>query len=58
MLFQLMDDIGEANDLASTQPERVKAMTSRMRELDNEITASQRPAWTTDKPHPWPKEID
>ena len=58
MLFNLKEDISEANDLASKQPERVKAMDSRMRELDKEIGDNQRIAWTTDKPHPWPKEID
>lgn len=58
MLFHLPDDIAEANDLAAKQPERVKSMTSRMRELDKEIGDGQRPAWTTDKPHPWPDDIN
>ena len=58
MLFHLAEDIGEKNDLASKQPERTKAMTTSMRELDNVIEENRRPAWTTDKPHPWPKDIN
>ncbi|MDE0836180.1 MAG: hypothetical protein OSA84_07500 [Akkermansiaceae bacterium] len=58
MLSHLVEDIGEKNDLASKQPERTKAMTARMQELDKEIGENRRAAWTTDKPHPWPKDIN
>ena len=45
MLFNLVDDISESKNLASENPEIVKSMTARMKELDSEITANARPVW-------------
>lgn len=58
LLFNLSDDISESQDLAGKFPDRVKSMTERMKELDKEIEENKRPAWTTDKAHPWPDEIN
>ncbi len=45
MLFNLKEDLGEQNNLASEKPEMVAKLTKRMNELDAEITANQRPTW-------------
>ena len=44
-LFHLSEDVGEQNNLADQEPERVKAMKARMQEIDQEITANARPVW-------------
>lgn len=44
-LFDLSQDIGETNNLASENPEVVKELTARMHELDAEIEMSARPHW-------------
>lgn len=46
MLFNLVKDIGEQNDLAKKHPDVVQKLTERMQELDAEITKNARPAWT------------
>jgi arylsulfatase A len=45
LLFNLKQDVSEPNDLAAVNPEKVEALTTRMKELDAEITANARPAW-------------
>ncbi len=45
LLFHLSEDLSEAHDLAAEQPEKVKALAARMREIDAEITANARPVW-------------
>jgi arylsulfatase A len=44
-LFNLADDVSETTNLADKNPERVKSLQARMKELDNEITANARPVW-------------
>jgi arylsulfatase A-like enzyme len=43
MLFHLANDLSETTNLAGKHPEMVKALRSRMQELDNEITRNARP---------------
>ena len=45
LLFNLAADLSETTNLANKNPERVKALQARMKELDNEITANARPVW-------------
>ncbi|WP_047816709.1 sulfatase family protein [Rhodopirellula islandica] len=45
LLFHLSEDIGEKNNLAEQQPERLQRMHARMEELNEEITANARPVW-------------
>ena len=45
LLFNLKEDISEKNDLAGANPQKVQALTARMKELDAEITANARPVW-------------
>jgi arylsulfatase A len=45
LLFNLKEDISEKNDLASENPEKVEALSARMKELDADITANTRPVW-------------
>ncbi len=45
MLFDLLADIGEKNNLASANPEIVARLQARMLELDEEITANARQPW-------------
>lgn len=44
-LYHLAEDLGEKDNLAAKHPERVEAMTSRMRELDKEISENAVPVW-------------
>ena len=44
-LFHLSEDIGEQNNLAEQEPDRVQKMHARMEELNKEITANARPVW-------------
>lgn len=46
LLFDLSEDIGESINLAENHPERVKALMSRMQELDAEIEVNARSPWT------------
>jgi arylsulfatase A-like enzyme len=43
MLFDLRNDIGESNNLASEYPEKVSMLRKRMTALDSEITTTARP---------------
>ena len=45
MLFNLCSDIGEQNNLADTNPDKVKELHARMLELDAEITENARSPW-------------
>jgi arylsulfatase A-like enzyme len=45
MLFNLAEDIGEKNNLASEKAELVERLTQRMKELDAAIEAEARPVW-------------
>lgn len=45
LLFDLLADVGEANNLADAHPEVVTKLEARMIELDAEITANARSAW-------------
>jgi arylsulfatase A len=44
-LFNLAEDLGERSNLAAKHPEKIAELTSRMEELDAEITANARPVW-------------
>jgi arylsulfatase A-like enzyme len=44
-LFNLAEDLSETNNLAEKHPERVIALTKRMKELDSEVTTNARPTW-------------
>ena len=46
ILFNLKEDLGEQNNLASKMPELVSKLSQRMEELDAEISANQRPHWS------------
>jgi arylsulfatase A-like enzyme len=48
MLFNLRDDVGEQNNLASQYPDLVRILGQRMEALDHEITANARAPWTTE----------
>lgn len=45
LLFDLLSDVEEQNNLADDQPERVVEMRQRMMELDSEITENARSPW-------------
>lgn len=45
MLFDLSEDIGEQNNLASQHPEIVDRLQRRMKQLDDEITKNARSPW-------------
>jgi arylsulfatase A-like enzyme len=45
LLFDLSVDVGEKNDLAEEHSDVVGRLTTRMKELDAEITANARKAW-------------
>ena len=45
MLFDLIKDMGEKNNLAKENQDLVKKLTARMIELDAEITRNARPPW-------------
>ena len=45
LLFDLSQDLGETENLASMHPELVKQLRQRMQELDKEVTQNARPAW-------------
>jgi arylsulfatase A len=45
LLFDLLADMGEKDNLAGTNPEIVKQLTARMAELDAEITGNARIPW-------------
>ncbi len=45
MLFNLADDIGEINNLATDNPDTVRRLSQRMKELNAVITAEARPTW-------------
>lgn len=47
LLFDLSNDIGEANNLASDRPGLVKKLNNRMTLLDSEIAKNARVPWTT-----------
>lgn len=49
-LFNLAKDIGESNNLAEQNPDRVAAMIELMKQRDQEITANARPVWRKPKP--------
>ena len=44
-LFNLADDIGEANNLMEAEPGKVAQLKARMQEFDKEVTANARPVW-------------
>ena len=44
-LFNLADDIGEQSNLVDQKPDVVARLKSRMKEMDDEITANARPVW-------------
>lgn len=44
-LFNLADDLGEKNNLASANAEKVASLRSRMIAVDEEISANARPVW-------------
>lgn len=46
LLFNLNSDIGEQSNLAATNPEVVKELAARMKELDQEIETNARAPWT------------
>lgn len=48
MLFNLKDDVGEQNNLASQYPDLVSRLQKRMEALDQEITTNARAPWTTE----------
>jgi arylsulfatase A-like enzyme len=48
-LFDLEADMGEKNNLASTNPEVVRKLRDRMQELDEEITKNARAPWMKEK---------
>jgi len=45
MLFDLLADVGEKNNLADSMPELVAKLTARMKELDAQIEKEARKAW-------------
>ncbi len=45
MLFNLAEDVSESKNLADENPKIVAALTTRMKELDAEITENARPVW-------------
>lgn len=45
ILFDLSQDIGETKNLAEANPDVVKELTIRMKELDSEIETNSRPPW-------------
>lgn len=45
MLFDLIADMGEQNNLAEAKPEVVEKLTARMKQLDAEISDSARAPW-------------
>jgi len=45
MLFNLCSDLGEQNNLAESNPEKVKELQARMLELDAEIEKNARSPW-------------
>lgn len=45
MLFDLVADVSETNNLAEANPEIVNELTNRMKELDAEITENARSPW-------------
>ena len=47
LLFDLSNDIGEANNLASDRPGLVQKLNNRMTLLDSEIAKNARVPWTT-----------
>jgi len=58
LLFNLSDDLSESKNLAAKFPQQVKKLVKRMHTLDQKIEKQRRPAWNTQKEHPWPAEID
>ena len=46
MLFDLAKDPGEKQNLAAEKTELVERLRRRMAELDSEVTAGERSAWT------------
>ncbi|MDF1825280.1 MAG: sulfatase [Verrucomicrobiales bacterium] len=49
LLFDLLSDIGEQNNLADKNPVRVAQLHTRMIELDAEISGNRRAAWTREE---------
>lgn len=45
-LFNLKEDISEANNLVEKYPDKVKSLKAEMHRIDKEITAQTRPIWT------------
>jgi arylsulfatase A-like enzyme len=45
MLFDLARDVGEQSNVAAEHPDVVAELTTRMRQLDSEITNNARPTW-------------
>jgi arylsulfatase A-like enzyme len=46
MLFNLAEDIGEKNNLATKHPDLVEHLTLRMKQLDAVVNAEARPVWS------------
>jgi len=44
-LFNLARDIGEANNLIESNPDKVAELKARMQEIDNDVTTGARPVW-------------
>ncbi len=44
-LFNLADDLGEQRNLADQHPDKVAALTKRMREIDADVTDNAVPVW-------------
>ena len=45
LLFDMENDLGEKNNLADDNPQKVKELTARMNVLDAEITKNAREPW-------------
>ena len=48
MLFDLINDVGEQNNLAEQMPDVVEKLRKRMEELDAEVTQNARQPWRTE----------
>jgi arylsulfatase A-like enzyme len=55
-LYNLKDDIGELNDLSTTQPDKVKALSTALASKLREWNAPMPTIKATGKPVPWPDE--
>ena len=48
LLFNLNDDLGEQNNLASQHPDKVEQLHTRLQNLDKTIESEARKPWTTE----------